>query len=401
MKKRICLFLVLTLILSLFACSGSSNDNKGNLTESNNGNSTEGEVETTPNPNDDNSMFIKQENKREVVLEYIRDMATIKWTPNETFSLYGKYQAWSYNLTYQKGNVYFGPPFLVDSRCTSEEFENSLKDGVYMGSTSNSDCIGSACYDAVFVALIQACPSITFKSTADMLPKNNTGLVAVGDWDWSASKQDTPTLKQNNTLDTMSKAYALLKPGDVVLKHIVKQDAGHARIVNGGPVLYYLPNGKIDPDKSYITTIEQTNSWDKEVSHKTHWWVDRVYTFRTLYDTYFVPLTPSDYTNEDAPDAYMTVSNLTTQENIGNARKLEGDITSNHYITEVAIELYNQDGKLIYTESTFPKAKKYDLSKFKHSLKLREYMSGSYTLKLKGSLPTGTKELASYKIVLE
>lgn len=334
------------------------------------------------------------------VVNYIRSMAMRQWTPNETFHLYGKYQAWSYNLTYEAGTKYYGPPFLTYSRGTKQEFENSLVDGVYMGGTTDADAIGSACYDAVYVSLIQVCPSINFESTEDMLPANETGLLPVGDWDWSVSKHDTRTIMQAHTITQMTKAYAELKPGDVVLKHLVSQDAGHTRIVSGGPVVYKNSDGSINFTTSYITALEQTNAWDKKVSHNTTWYVDHVYTFKQLYDTFFVPLRPADY-DKDVSRAYVTVSDFTKAEELQKGRKLEGIVESNHYVTELKITITNDEGKIIYEKNYFPNSKKIYLEDLEYKPGLYNYDNGKYNFKLDASLAFGTKTLVDCNFVLD
>ncbi|MBE6671072.1 MAG: hypothetical protein E7593_02605, partial [Ruminococcaceae bacterium] len=200
MKKLLLIIFSVLICIALASCGAGSDNPQNELTETkdNDNSPTKDEVISTLTDTDE---------KREYVVNYIRDMANIEWTPEKTFILYGKYQAWSYNLTYEKGKTYYGLPFLVDSRGTKQEFLNSVVDGVYVGPTSGSNCIGDACYDAVYVTLIQVCPSITFKSTEDMLPKNETGLKAVGEWNWEASKHDTPTIINKNSLEVMAKAY--------------------------------------------------------------------------------------------------------------------------------------------------------------------------------------------------
>ena len=269
-----------------------------------------------------------------------------------------------------------------------------------MGGTSDADCIGDACYDAVYVSLIQVCPSISFKSTEDMLPANNTGLLQVGEWDASASSHDTKELIQNNPLAVMAKAYAQLKPGDVVLKHIVAQDAGHTRIVSGGPVLYYNSDNSIDSSKSYITTIEQTNVWDKQVTHNTTWWVDHVYTFYDLYTNNFVPLTPADYTADlEAP--YITAKDIIDKDDIAKARKLEGELSSNHYITEVSVTITNPEDKVIFESKSYPNAKKVWLEDMDFAPRLYNYEGGKYVLNIEASLSFGTKNIVQIEFILE
>lgn len=399
MKKVLALLLVILLCFSIFSCKKDETDTpddqkdtsvteKGTIDDEN-------EDEYTPSKDDDNSMFVYPEDPGQYVVDYIYKMATLKWTPKQTFQLYGKYQAWSYNLTYERAQTYYGPPFLVDSRGSMQEFVGSLEDGVYVGGTTATDCIGDACYDAVFVSLIQVCPSISFKSTEDMLPKNNTGLIALGDWNENITKHDTPQILYASSSQTMAKSYALLKPGDVVLKHVVVQDAGHARIVSEAPTIVYTETNNIDISKSYIKTIEQTNLWDDTTDIKTTWWVNRTYTFGDLINNNFVPLRPIDYV-EKPKDAYVASEGLITADEIFEAKKLKGTVFSNHYITELEISITNESGAEIYNQKVYPNAKKVYLEDIKYAPKLYKFNNGTYNFKIKASLAFGTKTLADY-----
>ena len=400
MKRYFILLLALIISVSLFSCSNKDGqdivetDPIPETTDENSDTSYETE-EYVPSEDEDNSMFLYPEDPAKYVVDYMREMATREWTPDVSFHLYGKYQAWKFDLNYKVGETYYGPPFLVDSRGTLQEFDGSLINGKYVGGTTLNNCIGSACYDAVFVSLIQVCPSISFKSTEDMLPRNNTGLEAVGEYNWKVSKSDTPTILFENSMQTMGRSYAELRAGDVVLKHVVVQDAGHARIVAKDAHVVYGENNTIDMGKSYITTLEQTNLWDAESSVNTTWWVDRKYTFADLYSTNFVPLRPVDYTKKLSP-AYIKTDDLIKEDEIPNAKKLRGEISSNQYITEVEITVENSDGKVIYEHKEYPTSKKFDLSSIRYSPKLYNYKNGTYKFTIKASLATGTKTLAEY-----
>ncbi|MBR5322334.1 MAG: hypothetical protein IKU48_02155 [Clostridia bacterium] len=393
MKKVCLIFTLIILCLCLASCenlpfvdSSKSNANKTGDTAFDN---------VTPDPE-----LKYPDDPRKFVVKYILDMALTPWTPAETFQMYGKYQAWSYNLTYEKGVRYFGPPFLTNSRGTLQEFQYNIEDGVYIGGTTASSCIGSACYDAVYVSLIQVCPSISFESTEDMLPGNETGLLAVGDWDITISKHDTKNIINEYTIAEMSQFYAQLKPGDIVLKHIVAQDAGHTRIVSGGPVIYYNNDGTLNYKKSYITTIEQTNAWDKQVSHHTNWYVDHSYTFENLYKNNFVPLTAEDYT-KDVSRAAITPTNIINANEIVNAKKLKGELKSNHYMTQIKVSITDEEDNVVYERSIFPNTKYYNLYDFSYRPDLDNYTSGAYNFKIEASVAFGTKVIADYNFVLK
>ena len=361
---------------------------------------TNNSTEISPPVVDDNSMFVYPTDLRAAVVDYIRTMATTKWTPKETFTLSGKYQSWSYKLTYQKGVTYLGPPFLMNSRGTQIAFNDNLVNGVYVGGTTNADAIGSACYDAVYLALASISPSISFKSTEDMLPKNNTGLLPVGEWNWEASKFDTPTITRANSQATMAKAFAQLQPGDVIMRHIVAQDAGHARIISEKPVIYYNADGSINYNTSYVTTIEQTNYW-YGVSYKhTTWWENEKYTFSTLYNQFYVPLTLKEYTETPEP-AYIKGEDITPADKIKNMTELDGKLTSNHLIQKVLISLTDENGKVVHSVASYPTAKEVWLSDIDFGFDMKSLAKGNYTFTIDASLHIGTKNMASYSFTVE
>ncbi|MBQ7968217.1 MAG: hypothetical protein IJ292_00135 [Clostridia bacterium] len=395
MKKLFVIFLCLIVCLFAVACANNSKTDNNDKDDIDTSDVQNDDDKYVPGDDEDNSMFEYPKAPREYVVNYMRNMATIEWTPKTTFLLYGKYQAWKYNLTYKKGEKYYGLPFLVDSKGSMQEFLANVDNGVYVGGTSAHDCIGNACYDAVYMSLIQVCPSITFKSTEDMLPKNNTGFVAIGDWNSNLTKRDTSVIIENTSTEIMCKAYAQLRPGDVLMKHIVVQDAGHARIVSGKAHVEYTEYNTIDITKSYVTTIEQTNVWNNVSPVNTTWWVDRKITFSALLKDYFVPVRPVDYI--ETPDApYIKADGLTSAEEIAEASSLSGTISSNHYIMKVEIIITNQDGKEMYNNTFYPNSKKVSLENVKYSPKNDQYENGTYKFTLKASLASGTKTLADY-----
>lgn len=377
MKRFVTLLSAFLLIFSLVSCS----DN-GTAVKNNNNNKTETNVSSS-------------DEMRELVVDYMRSMATVRWTPENTFTLTGKYQAWSYNLTYEENKTYYGLPFLTDSRGSLEEFKDKFVNTNTYGGPTDKNCVGNACYDAVYVALIQACPSITFTSTEDMLPANSTGLLPVGNWNWQASSCDTSVLNADNSLEVMAEAYAQLKPGDVVLKHIVAQDAGHARIVAEDPVIVYNNDGTIDPTQSYITTLEQTNQWDKTTEKQTTWWVDHKYMFNTLHTSNFVPLTCADYFAEKK-EPEITLTGFTDAQQIAEAETLSGRLVSNYAITSVKLTVTDSNGKEVCIFAAYPKKKECDLSEYGFSLSEHKPAAGTYTFKLTATTGISSKTLVEY-----
>ena len=125
-----------------------------------------------------------------------------------------------------------------------------------------------------------------------------------------------------------------------------------------------------------------------------------MYTFDELYKNNFVPLTPADYT-KDVSRAAVTAKDITTADKIARARKLEGEIESNHFITQITVKIENKEGKTVYEYSEFPNAKKVYLEDFGYKANILNYESGTYRFTIDVSLSFGTKNVADYTFELE
>ncbi len=148
-------------------------------------------------------------------------------------------------------------------------------------------------------------------------PGKNTGVVAVGEYDYSNTYDDnTQEMTRVNGPQVMAKAYSQLKPGDAVT-YIRKTDGNgrHVRLVIDVPHVEFTidENGEqvYDMEKSYITILDQaggsSNRFIKEENKSSFHEVQ--YNFNHLVAEGSLPISISELTQEGAyveEDTYVS-----------------------------------------------------------------------------------------------
>ena len=207
---------------------------------------------------------------RDVVVAYMEKMSQVKWTPKDTINLNEVNQG----LVYKKGVEYTGIMYITgdNSQCNYDKFVSQLdENGVYIGPTTRKEGYGNHCSSSIRTAYNQISNIPTFATTVQMVPSKNRGTLPVGDYVFSADDETTDSIIAKNSAEKMYECYALLQKGDNVIS--CWGSTGHTRMIKEIKVVN--KDGKIDPNNSYIVTIEQTSSFDstrKDV--KTNWFID-------------------------------------------------------------------------------------------------------------------------------
>ncbi len=392
MKKMIFLILALLTVLTLAACS--SGGSSGEQEETKSGTVNYGYEPTEADLDD--SMFAYPGDRRQAVVDYMTEMATIEWIPTRTFMLEGQYQHWKYNLVYDHGTTYYGLPFSGNMRGTLQQFKNFIDEKKnYVGDMTNVGAVGNVCYDAVYASLVQVCPSVNYKDTSDLFPVGNTGIVPLGEWD-GKSAHDSLEVIENTPIGDMAQYYALLDIGDLTAKHSIKSDAGHMRIVVEKPTVVYTSSGSINYDQSKVTTVEQTNAWDQTTAERTTWWVRHEYSFSKLYEDKFVPMTVEDYAKDADVKAKVYCSPTTDADALASAKKLKGIVYSNYNLMSVSCTITGPDGKEVMKTIDFPNVKRYHLSSLDFDLDYSSLAKGKYHFSVDVEIGIGKKTLAQY-----
>lgn len=206
--------------------------------------------------------------KRKKVVNYMRAMATVKWTPQTTF------KHWSGKRDWCAGTIYYGIPYSQNCRVTTyERFISNLRGNKYIGPSTPSTYLGSDCSSAVSIAWQQADSSFSIRNTYSLQP-DNPKISMVGNYSYSAAYcSNTRKICSNNGTSKMYSAYKNLQPGDAVVNRI-SSNGGHAMLVTS-------------VSSNSIKVIEQTE-YDPGL-HST-WRVDKQYSFSELYAQGYLPV---------------------------------------------------------------------------------------------------------------
>lgn len=207
--------------------------------------------------------------KRQTVVSYMRAMATIKWKPSKTITYWS-----SGSRRWVRGTVYSGIPYTQHSRTTTlEQFRNYLSGSTYTGPSGRTTYKGTDCSSSVSIAWRKVNSSIGIRWTGSMTP-GNRGIAKVGNYVTNSS--NTKRSCSSTGRNKMYAAYRKLQPGDAIVTH---GSSYHTRLV-------------VSVSSNGVTCIEQSGLVS---SNRTSWKVNQYYSFASLYNSGYVPVTMSSW----------------------------------------------------------------------------------------------------------
>lgn len=344
---------------------------------------------------------------RQVVLDYMLKMANYEWTPKETFNIrLGTNRTdMGLNLTYEKGQTYHGVTYCF-TKASLDEFEQLFEDGEFVNNSELYEvCVGNNCQSSIDMAYQQL---IDFPFYGSIQPNPNRGtmlkfpgdLKFPGKW---GDTYDTEDLWKANSFNDVMEAYATLDRGDVVYFSSRKR-SGHLRMVSKPAEVTRFENGLIDPDNSYIYTIEQTNIWDDKdtaCGRKTTWFVNRKRTFEALYRRQFKPVTLTIFTSgEKSKDAYVYYHGVNNAETVKNG--VSGTITSTFPLAYARITVRDKEGKLVKSAMKYdlPKCYFIDLAELNEQLDIASLEKGTYTMKIRAGIARGGVDFEEFEFTV-
>lgn len=387
--KKISIFLLIVLLVSVFAgCGSSGNENERSTDVS----ATEG----TPS---DETEFVQTVlspedlDPRKVVYEYMYKMSQIKWTPSELLDL----SSINAQLVYTPGTEYVGMPYVTQIAGNYEMFMNVLEDGKYVGPTDAAHAIGNHCSSSIINSWKQVSNTITASYTVNMMPNMGKGTIPVGEYVYEKGDQSTEDIVRHNKQDVIFDAYTKLQLGDAILsagKSGQWSNTGHARMVVSLNI-ESTPGGKINPNRSTIKTIEQTNAFDKSASVKTNWYVFHEYTFTDLYSKNYIPVTVKEL-SETPEEPTFNTSNLNTPANIVRG-KLKGIIYSNQVINSITVTISEKNGDTVLEETySNPDGKNFTFEDRPLPDQFNELKAGRYFFKLTANIAYGAVDIHGF-----
>ena len=267
--------------------------------------------------------------RRKVAIQYMRDMATVCWQIDQDKLEYIKNRTVCIHYqNYVRGKVYQGIPYAHSggslARCLS--IMASCKDGVYttkpnlqngeyyVGEVAESlasegisikdnygfvqymgnDCSSSVSWSWRQVSSVDMAEGGCYgRYSGNMVPteenKKNHGILPVGDF--FACSEDTRLVYEQVGEEPLYEAYAKSLPGDAICG---VDNGGHVLMMSKDAMVIRDGDGKIEPNKSFLITIEQGAGFfdskgsdnhfreDLPSPQQTSWRVDYRYNFRNL-----------------------------------------------------------------------------------------------------------------------
>ncbi len=309
MKHWTILLTFLLVILGLYACEDSEAPTAQATLP------TETETVLQTQPTEDPILTAR----RDAAEQYMRNMANYLWRASEDIiytrdasvvteeDLEGYSEAKKIRI--KAGRLYRGIPYSY-AGCpavnfmdyASEPDENGIHTVSGLGwkslnGGSKTGRVGNDCSGAIALAWNSIGADILPSSTSRMV--RNRGYLPVGQYQ---SDPDINTLTKDTCLenggDVMFAAYAQLKKADAIVYR--KDTFGHTQMIVSVEVVY-KDDGRIDPNASTVTTIDQTSSYimDEVYAYEPEFGedvyrtfgIDKTYTFMDLFHEGYLPVT--------------------------------------------------------------------------------------------------------------
>ncbi len=401
MKKLLILFFSSLLIVLLCACSeGETNvpnegDNAADTTSAPASETPENQTpETTAKKDTGSSLTAEGKDLRQMAVQYMYDMANVKWTATVLIDYSSKARE---SLVYKPGETYLG---MIYNNCKTglESFKSVLDaDSKYTSELSNwFEAPGNSCSTSIDHAWQTVSPTVNYGYTVDMMPfYPKSGVVGIGSIDWSGynEKSTATSVFKTNDKDTILEAYALMKPGDALMRHL--EDGGHALMVTKEPKIFRNNQGIIMPERSFLYLTDQNNLLNGKREFKSSWTVDAETSFADVYKETYLPVTVAELRDGKTEEPTFKVANKPTKKGLEGAGTIRGDITSNYNIRtfEIAIRKDSADGEAALFVSSNPYAKEVSLKDFADKLSVKDLPAGNYVLTADVTIGFGTERL--------
>ena len=320
---------------------------------------------------------VGEEKMRDIVVNRGYQIANTEWVSDS--NIYTEYTTQGIAGTSQsffpKDTVYRGPIYNRVIKGSYEMFKDTIVDGKYTGGYSSAPVWGNDC-----MVYAYDCLSLVSRSHSYVIwqTQSDPKLKLLGNLKTDESPTYTNTdIFPFNTQQAMYEAYTQLQPGDPITTYTTG-GAIHIRIADAVPNVVRNADGTIDGEKSTITFNEQgsVNRFHLrapdgsivkyEMAHldldtflaenpgyeflyvsctRTHW----EYTFASMYNGYYVPLTLAEYETGMVEDLNYQSILLPKQKDI--TKGFTATVAANYYICRFSIQLLDAaTGKVLYSD---------------------------------------------------
>lgn len=257
---------------------------------------------------------------RTLVTDFFRYAKTVCWVPDDTLQFVRNSSGSADEMV--KGIVHGGLPYVglgsgniyrlmdyMDPKTGVVNIKNAVEsDKPYDGWKT----FGNQCSIGAYWGFGRVINHANYKWTQGMTEKN--GFYRIGPYTYDdnlarfggktngVSNPTTTSLLEENGREVMYESYAMLKKGDGLTYYTT---AGHVIMSSCDAVVVRGADGKIDPGQSYITIIDQGQTWIEDAkneqgdTYKYKGGVDVKKTFVNLFDQHYVPWTLAEMNGWD------------------------------------------------------------------------------------------------------
>ena len=390
--KKLALFLAVVLLLSCFAgCDQTPVANTELPTVPPTEPSTEPSTEPpTEPPTEPEKLFITNDevDLRQMVVDYMLAMANIKWTAGLTID----YSFSSKSLVYESGKTYLG--MVYNATYTGYEKFLSILDenNNHIGTDTNwQTSPGNSCSTTIEHAWQLVSPTVEYGSCYNMLPYyESNGVVAIGDIDWSLyDGEDTNSVFKNTERKVLLEAYALMQPGDALVRFI--NNAGHALMVTKAPEVVRNPDGSVNLVNSYLYLTEQNNLINNTREYPSSWKVNMKVSFSQVLMDKYLPVTVAELRDGASPIPTFQVTEAPKAEDLAGGT-VAGTVESNYCFNTVRIEIRSGD-QVVASAQDHTYKRSFDLGSLSEALNIAQLPAGQYTLAVIAEVGLATKTL--------
>lgn len=377
MKKILLFALLVAAVLCLAACGGlepvdatlpESTEEKREYPEVKNPLTWE-QIQTIPLAKEG----MTEDELRKICTDFMRLQLTFEWTPSKTleYTLAGLNKP----MIFYRGRVYGGFPYRSfnanGNLYTLMEFYDSETGVLDPGNYPTNDflgIVGNDCASSPFWAWNRVINSNrNFKSfetesgftNTGLIPENNLipvggyDTISQGDWE---DGEGTRGVCLSNGKQKIFEAYTAIKPADGLIHYYphtgVLSHANHLMMASSAATVVRREDGSIDGDKSFITILDQRSNLT--TVHKDYGTVhyeggvDAVFTFRQLFEEYYVPFTFLEFLGldpvEPAEAELVCQGDSSLFSDLQKAR-----ITANYAISHAKVTFSDETGKECYS----------------------------------------------------
>lgn len=301
------------------------------------------------------------EEGKSLVVDFFRYSKRAVWIPNESYEY--KIKETSKDTQVLDGRIKFGGlPYMSYGSGSVYRLMDYMDQETHVANVTkagkNQVLFGSQCSYGSYVGVGRVINSARYALTKNMTVKY--GFVKVGDYIYDDNVDtykngvyNTVNILEENGEERMYECYAGLKKGDVA---VYFTNAGHVILISEDAYVIRDGSGKVDPEQSYVTIIDQTaslttmtNEADDTFTYEKS--VDAKMTFQKLFSGHYIPFTFKEWLGEDPIE-----SSKTEYSHTGDSISLEGifgtKVTSNYGISDIYVSIYNAKDIEVYKMAT-------------------------------------------------